>query len=112
MEGKSTTIVNPDTGEKKTFAFDHSYWSHDGSMDDNHGISIPESESSVYADQVICCERILHLLAVLLFFILLYTFLIPHILEVQSELSFFQKLWNIEYQFLYIYSDRYLNMSY
>lgn len=30
MSGPKTTIVNPDTNEEKEFAFDYSYWSHDG----------------------------------------------------------------------------------
>ena len=30
MSGINTTIINPDTQEEKEFAFDYSYWSHDG----------------------------------------------------------------------------------
>ena len=30
MRGKTTVIINPDTDEEKEFAFDYSYWSHDG----------------------------------------------------------------------------------
>ena len=30
MEGVKTTIINPDTEEEKEFAFDYSFWSHDG----------------------------------------------------------------------------------
>ena len=30
MRGTTTIIVNPDTEEEKEFAFDYSYWSHDG----------------------------------------------------------------------------------
>jgi kinesin family protein 1 len=30
MEGVKTTIINPDTEDEKEFAFDYSYWSHDG----------------------------------------------------------------------------------
>ena len=30
MRGTTTVIVNPDTEEEKDFAFDYSYWSHDG----------------------------------------------------------------------------------
>eukprot|EP00327_Prymnesium_parvum_P006600 CAMPEP_0182806980 /NCGR_PEP_ID=MMETSP0006_2-20121128/5888_1 /TAXON_ID=97485 /ORGANISM="Prymnesium parvum, Strain Texoma1" /LENGTH=1608 /DNA_ID=CAMNT_0024932631 /DNA_START=18 /DNA_END=4844 /DNA_ORIENTATION=- len=30
MRGKTTVIINPDTEEEKEFAFDYSYWSHDG----------------------------------------------------------------------------------
>lgn len=30
MVDKKTIIINPDTEEQKEFAFDYSYWSHDG----------------------------------------------------------------------------------
>ena len=30
MNGAKTTIINPDSEEEKDFAFDYSYWSHDG----------------------------------------------------------------------------------
>ena len=30
MEGAKTTIINPATNEEKDFAFDYSFWSHDG----------------------------------------------------------------------------------
>jgi kinesin family member 1 len=30
MKDKTTIITNPDTGEKKDFTFDFSFWSHDG----------------------------------------------------------------------------------
>eukprot|EP00741_Cyanophora_paradoxa_P015133 tig00020848_g14604.t1 len=29
MDGKNTTITDPESGEARTFTFDHSYWSHD-----------------------------------------------------------------------------------
>ncbi len=29
MQGKSTTIRNPESGEEKTYTFDYSYWSHE-----------------------------------------------------------------------------------
>ena len=29
MSDKATTIVNPTTGDEKTFTFDYSFWSHD-----------------------------------------------------------------------------------
>jgi hypothetical protein len=29
MEGNVTTLTDPKSKETKTFAFDHSYWSHD-----------------------------------------------------------------------------------
>nr|XP_039259783.1 kinesin-like protein KIF28P isoform X1 [Styela clava] len=51
MDGGSTTITNPHTGEKKTFTFDHSYWSHDGYNERSDSMLVPENETSVYADQ-------------------------------------------------------------
>ena len=30
MKDKTTIITNPETGEKKDFTFDFSFWSHDG----------------------------------------------------------------------------------
>lgn len=50
MSGKSTTIHNiEDEKQNKTFAFDYSYWSHDGFENDPDGYSRPTS--SKYADQ-------------------------------------------------------------
>ncbi|XP_013392801.1 kinesin-like protein KIF28P [Lingula anatina] len=49
MRGNATTITNPQNGETKTFAFDHSYWSHDGFKENETGVYIKEKES--YADQ-------------------------------------------------------------
>eukprot|EP00002_Diphylleia_rotans_P034349 TRINITY_DN7368_c0_g2_i2.p1 TRINITY_DN7368_c0_g2~~TRINITY_DN7368_c0_g2_i2.p1 ORF type:complete len:836 (+),score=169.73 TRINITY_DN7368_c0_g2_i2:118-2625(+) len=49
MQGSSTTIVNPSSGEDRTFSFDFSYWSHDGFRSDEKGFLVPES--SQYADQ-------------------------------------------------------------
>jgi len=46
-----TTITNPENGDKKTFTFDHSYWSHDGYKEDSDGVSIADGNIS-YADQV------------------------------------------------------------
>ncbi|KAJ1488928.1 P-loop containing nucleoside triphosphate hydrolase protein, partial [Baffinella frigidus] len=34
MDGKKTSITNPEDGETKTFSFDYSYWSH--STEDSH----------------------------------------------------------------------------
>ncbi|XP_045187417.2 kinesin-like protein KIF28 isoform X2 [Mercenaria mercenaria] len=51
MKDKSTTIKNPDTGETKTFAYDHSYWSHDGYTETPSGVYEQESPSSQYTDQ-------------------------------------------------------------
>lgn len=51
MVGKATTIwdVNEPERTKKTFAFDYSYWSHDGFHLDDTGLSIPDNDH--YADQ-------------------------------------------------------------
>ena len=37
MNGPVTTITNPVTGEEKEFAFDYSYWSHDGFVEEKSG---------------------------------------------------------------------------
>ena len=53
MTGQTTAIVNPrNADDKKMFAFDHSYWSHDGFKIKDNGVSVPESSYSKYADQV------------------------------------------------------------
>ena len=53
MKDNSTTITNPATGEKKVFAYDHSYWSHDGYNVDPDGIFVSEPDHEPpYADQV------------------------------------------------------------
>ncbi|XP_060068434.1 kinesin-like protein KIF28P [Ylistrum balloti] len=49
MSGNSTTITDPNSGQSKTFAFDHSYWSHDGFVEDKDGVNIPQTDN--YADQ-------------------------------------------------------------
>ncbi|PFH37453.1 putative Chromosome-associated kinesin KLP1 [Besnoitia besnoiti] len=50
MNGKSTTITNlDDEKQSRTFAFDYSYWSHDGFVNDENGYSKPVSAK--YADQ-------------------------------------------------------------
>ncbi|KAK2159394.1 hypothetical protein LSH36_154g12000 [Paralvinella palmiformis] len=52
MKDNSTTITNPATGEKKVFAYDHSYWSHDGYNVDPDGIFVSEPDHEPpYADQ-------------------------------------------------------------
>ena len=37
MKGAVTTLVNPETQDEKDFAFDFSYWSHDGFEADDTG---------------------------------------------------------------------------
>eukprot|EP00741_Cyanophora_paradoxa_P000256 tig00000402_g248.t1 len=49
MEGVQTSIVNPETNEPKHFAFDFSYWSHDGFVNDETGYSVAVSPK--YASQ-------------------------------------------------------------
>ena len=49
MNGPSTTITNPETQEPKTFAFDFSYWSHDGFHEGGGGELIPDNDK--YATQ-------------------------------------------------------------
>ncbi len=50
MDGNTTTIVEPSgSKESKTFAFDYSYWSHDGYDTDENGAYVPSS--SRYVDQ-------------------------------------------------------------
>ncbi|CDW74930.1 chromosome-associated kinesin klp1 [Stylonychia lemnae] len=50
MDGGTTTIRNPETNEVKEFAFDYSYWSHDGFDEEANGYMRPSSDSN-YADQ-------------------------------------------------------------
>lgn len=49
MAGVSTIIKNPETKEPKTFAFDFSYWSHDGFKEGPDGELIPLNDK--YATQ-------------------------------------------------------------
>ncbi len=52
MEGTNTIIKDPKSGQERSFAFDHSYWSHDGfKTDPETGMSEPEFSSSHYASQ-------------------------------------------------------------
>lgn len=55
MNGQVTTIFHPETREARTFAYDYSYWSHDGFKESPDGVYIPSANSSSensYADQV------------------------------------------------------------
>ena len=58
MEGNSTYITDPSDpkAEPRKFAFDYSYWSHDGFTADDAGYLNPSS--SKYADQV--CPKVNH----------------------------------------------------
>ncbi|CAG0889477.1 unnamed protein product [Cyprideis torosa] len=54
MNGQNTTIKDPNSGEVKKFAFDHSYWSHDGCSEDADGYFSPDpshKNGSKFADQ-------------------------------------------------------------
>jgi len=52
IEGDTTIITDPQTGTKKKFTFDHSYWSHDGyEVDESTGMFEKNSPSSIYASQ-------------------------------------------------------------
>lgn len=48
MAGNQTIIKHPSTGEEKKFAFDFSYWSHDGFKDVGGYLTGSDSK---YADQ-------------------------------------------------------------
>ena len=50
MADKTTTIVNPVTGDEKTFTFDYSFWSHDPSSTDPPFASQQDVFDSVGAD--------------------------------------------------------------
>ena len=57
MKGATTYLSNPDApnDDPKKFAFDHSYWSHDGCKDDGTGFFGPDSShpnGKKFADQV------------------------------------------------------------
>ena len=57
MKGATTYLSNPDApnADPKKFAFDHSYWSHDGCKDDGTGFFGPDSShpnGKKFADQV------------------------------------------------------------
>ncbi|XP_067934246.1 kinesin-like protein KIF28 [Watersipora subatra] len=55
MNGQNTTIANPDTPkeEPKTFAFDYSYWSHDGFTEDSEGVLNPIPGSKYASQQIV-----------------------------------------------------------
>mmetsp|Transcript_21098 Transcript_21098/g.29155 ORF Transcript_21098/g.29155 Transcript_21098/m.29155 type:complete len:119 (-) Transcript_21098:304-660(-) len=52
MEGSSTYIKNPEDGTEKEYAFDYSYWSHDGYIEpDKPGGYLNAEPGSNYDDQ-------------------------------------------------------------
>ena len=52
MKDKTTTITNPENGDTKMFAYDHSYWSHDSYRETQSGIYETDSPGGPYVDQV------------------------------------------------------------
>lgn len=52
MEGNTTEIIDPHTGQAKKFGFDYSYWSHDGFVEDPETKMFEkDTPSSKYASQ-------------------------------------------------------------
>lgn len=55
MNGKSTTITNPENNDSKSFTFDYSYWSFDGFKEDKDGYCAPDPghrNGKKFCDQV------------------------------------------------------------
>ena len=55
MNGKTTTITNPENDETKSFTFDYSYWSFDGGKEQSDGYVAPDKShknGSKFSDQV------------------------------------------------------------
>ena len=61
MKGAVTTLVSPESHEERDFAFDFSYWSHDGFETDEAGYNAKLEGSSKhgadYASQQSVCDR-------------------------------------------------------
>ncbi|MBN3296433.1 KIF28 protein, partial [Amia calva] len=52
MSGNTTTVQDPRSPQsRRSFSFDHAYWSHSGFARDQQGRFVPEEPSSHYADQ-------------------------------------------------------------
>lgn len=52
QNGNQTIITDPnDPSNVKKFTFDFSYWSHDSYNEEEDGLLVPDSDSSIYADQ-------------------------------------------------------------
>ena len=49
-------LVDPNTGDERTFTFDYSFWSHDSFRVDDNGIFVPTSPK--YADQNVVYEAL------------------------------------------------------
>ena len=55
MNGNSTTITDPENNEPRSFTFDYSYWSFDGSKEDKSGYTAPDpghKHGKKFCDQV------------------------------------------------------------
>ncbi len=55
MKDSTTEIVSPENGDVKSFSFDYSYWSHDGYVEKDNGVLVPDAtheNGANYADQV------------------------------------------------------------
>lgn len=53
MKDNMTMIIDPNTGTKKKFYFDYSYWSHDRFTEDEEtGMFVKDGPDSPYASQV------------------------------------------------------------
>jgi hypothetical protein len=56
MENNATVVTNPsDSGDRKVYQFDRSYWSFDGYKEDSQGRSVPDpshANGDKYCDQV------------------------------------------------------------
>ena len=55
MNGPTTIITDPGSGEEKKFAFDYSYWSFDGFKEEKNGYCAPDSKhpnGKKFCDQV------------------------------------------------------------
>ena len=55
MNGPTTTITDPSSGEEKKFTFDYSYWSFDGFKEEKNGYCAPDSKhpnGKKFCDQV------------------------------------------------------------
>lgn len=63
MNGNSTTITNPDdSSDVRKFAFDYSYWSHDGAEKKEDGYFAPKPGSN-YIGQVQKKNKLLYFVA-------------------------------------------------
>lgn len=50
-QGPQTTIINPEDDSEKDFAFDYSYWSHDGFITEDDGYNTGGGPASKYGSQ-------------------------------------------------------------